>query len=260
MKYSATFLTALLLLISGTVHAQCTPDPNNTSPGIFPTPVTGVAQGVVGDPYSQVLTLNVPQDTTIDLSVFFPGLPTATATVNFQTIDTINGLPPGLTFACNPTSCSIIGGNSGCIEISGTPTTTGQYVANVATTVNITVPASIPVIGGTPQDLPVPVAYNIEVTGTNNVDPGLNNGFKVEPISPNPAATRAKIDFYTSTISDVQVEVTSLSGQVIHRQLVRNASGETTVELNVQDYAPGMYFYRLNDGQNKVTRRLVVAR
>ncbi|HHG84869.1 MAG TPA: T9SS type A sorting domain-containing protein [Bacteroidetes bacterium] len=258
MKYTSTIIALLLLMISGNLQAQCTPDPNITDPGIYPTPVAGIAQGTVGTAYSQVLTVNVPMDTTIDLSIFGPGLPTVTASINFQTIDNFNGLPPGLSYTCTPTSCSIIGGNAGCIDITGIPTTTGQYVANLATTVNITIPANIPIIGGTSQNLPVPLAYNIEVTGTVGNTPGFENGFTVGKLSPNPVNSLAKINFYTSALTNVTLEITSLNGQVIHHETIQNVSGDSAVELNVQDYAPGIYFYRLNNGKNSITRRLVV--
>jgi hypothetical protein len=249
-----------VLSFFGTVQAQCVPDPNATGSGIFPTPVTGVAPGTVGTPYSQVLTVNVPQDTTFDLSVFLPGAPTLVVSVNFLTIDNFGGLPPGLNYACNPGSCSIVGGNSGCVDISGIPTTSGQYVSNLGTTLNITIPQSVPFIGGTTQNAPGPLAYNFDISGTSSIDPGAGTSFTVEQNAPNPAIDFTRVAFHTTTQSDISLEVYSITGQRMSAVTRAYGAGDHSLEIDVRDLKAGVYFYTLSDGSDKVTRRLLVAR
>lgn len=253
-------MIALAFALTGTAYAQCTPDPGITGPGIFPTPVTGVPSGEVGVPYSNVFTVNVPQDTTIDLSAFFPGAPTITVTVNFLTIDAFNGLPNGLAHTCAPVSCSITGGSSGCVEVAGTPTMAGQFVSDMTTSLNVNIPASVPFIGGTTQSLPGPLAYQYEVNNATSADPAAGNSFMVDQNYPNPAADFTKVSFHTTSSSIVSLEVYSLAGQRMHTETASYASGDHSLDLDVRSLEAGMYFYTLSNGKEKITRRLMVAR
>lgn len=259
MRKTFTLMIALAFSLTGIAYAQCTPDPGQTGAGIFPTPVTGVPNGEVGVPYSNVFTINVPQDTTIDLSTFFPGAPTVTMTVNFFTIDAFNSLPAGLGYACSPASCSILGGNSGCIEVSGLPTTAGQFVANMTTSLNVAVPASVPFIGGTNQSLPGPLAYQYEINNATSADPASATAFTVSQNYPNPASDFTRISFHTTSSSDVSLEVYSLAGQRMHGESATYASGDHNLDLDVRNLEAGVYFYTLSNGNEKITRRLVVA-
>ncbi|MEM1000694.1 MAG: T9SS type A sorting domain-containing protein [Bacteroidota bacterium] len=259
MKKISTLIIVLAFALAGTASAQCMPDPGITGGGIFPTPITGVPVGNVGTPYAEVFTINVPQDTSLDLSVFAPGLPTLTVTVNFLQIDSFGGLPPGLTSTCNPMSCNITGGNSGCIDLSGTPTSGGNFIANLQTTLNVTIPASIPFIGGTQQDVPGPLAYNIEILGGVSVDPGMNGAFTVDQSFPNPASEETRISFHTPFQSEIALEVFGVTGQRVFAQTVNYPSGEHAIDLDVRSLESGVYFYTLSNGSEKVTRRLIVS-
>ena len=44
---------------SGTLNAQCVPDPTITVPGIYPDSATGLVSGVVGVPYTEVIQARV---------------------------------------------------------------------------------------------------------------------------------------------------------------------------------------------------------
>jgi len=56
------YLSLVALSLSMAALAQCTPDPSVTKPGISPAKLP---DGIVGEPYSQVVTLLVPLDSTI---------------------------------------------------------------------------------------------------------------------------------------------------------------------------------------------------
>lgn len=105
----------------GTALGQaCTPDPQYTTPGSYPATAPPACVGV---PYSLTVTVVIPQDTVVDTGVF--GV--QTVPIDYTEIVNIIGLPPGLTFACEPANCQIPGGQSGCVIIQGTPTTAGSY-------------------------------------------------------------------------------------------------------------------------------------
>lgn len=245
----------------GTATAQCTPDPQFTGPGIYPLPSAGVLLATENVAYSQVLTVNVPADTTIDLSplIGFP-VPAVMVTVNFQEITGVTGLPLGLTTACDVNPCNWMGGTSGCLEISGAPTQTGQFTFNVSGSLNVNIPATVPVIGGTAQSIPFPAAYQMTVDPTVSIDPALANGLTVSQNSPNPFGFRTQVEVFSPFAADLSLEVFTLQGQVVQQQIFPQVAGAFTFDLDASALGQGIYFYRLSNGEQNVVRKMMVNR
>lgn len=259
MKKSLTFALLLLTLVAGAAYGQCVPDPGATSPGFYPLPTAPLPNGAVGVPYSQVITINVPADTTVDLSALigFP-FPPITATVVQQEIGVVNGLPIGYFASPNPLSGVILGGASGCLDVSGTTNTSGQYVFNIPTDLTVTIPQQVPVIGGTNQVIPVPVAYNLEVTGGVAVNPASANGFTASQSLPNPTRGNTVIRYTVTASSDVQLDVIDVAGKVVLHQVQKGVSGANSFRFDASAFAPGLYLYRLNDGTSSIVKKMVV--
>jgi hypothetical protein len=259
MKKLLIFGLALGLLFSSTAFAQCVPDPSHTTEFLFPLPTAPLPSGEVGTAYAQVITVNVPADTTINLSALI-GFPTPPVTVIINTLSlgTINGLPLGIFGANTPGNGIINGGASGCIDISGTPLNSGQYVVNIPTTLNVIIPSGVPVIGGTAQNIPGQVPYNMEVTNVVAVNPAIANGFSVEQSLPNPSTGMTVVRFQVSDVSDVTMEVLNLTGAVVYRSSQKAVTGAHSFRFDVSDFAPGMYLYRLSDGKDQVVRKMLV--
>lgn len=251
MKKITALALLVMLLSTGGLFAQCTPNGSITSPGFFPLPTNPLPNGTVGTPYAQVITVNVPADTTIDLSslIGFP-VPPVTATINFLSLGTVNGLPAGINSASNPSNGQLPGGSSGCLDFSGTPTTSGQYVLNIPTTLNIQVPAGVPIIGGTPQNIPGQVPYNLEVTGTTSVSSELSG--KVS-IFPNPVVSFAYVQMNLQGAEDVTLDLFDLSGKLVYH------TEPTTqdLRLNLQDLPAGMYVCKVQIDNETFTKRVI---
>lgn len=254
----------LLFLMAGmgfaTLSAQCSPDPQFTGPGIYPLPSAGVLQATENVAYSQVLTVNVPADTTIDLTALI-GFPTppVTVTVNFQEITNVTGLPMGLSYMCDVTPCSWTGGTSGCLEISGAPTQTGQFTFNVEGSLNVTVPAAVPIIGGTAQSIPFPSAYQMTVDPSVSVDPALTSGLTVAQNTPNPFGFQTKVEVFSPFAADLNLEVYTLQGQVVLQKVFPQVSGEFSFDLDASALGQGIYLYRVSNGEQQVIRKMVIA-
>jgi hypothetical protein len=112
----------LRALYSFAEQAACTPDPKytntSTQKGTHPDTTTNLAPSYVNTPYSQTITIVVPNDTTIQ----FLGTIKWDSTV----LKSVSGLPPGFSYACansstKPNLCSWKGISIGCIIITGTP-------------------------------------------------------------------------------------------------------------------------------------------
>src|ERR1043166_7094042 len=99
--------------------AQCTPDisciPASQPYGLCPDSAAGIAQGTVGVPYNQLMSIKVPSDP----SSF--GAPAGTGLTSIE-IGGVDSLAPGLTYVCTPSSCNFPASSNGCVVISGTPT------------------------------------------------------------------------------------------------------------------------------------------
>jgi hypothetical protein len=255
------FLAILLCMtFGGTALAQCVPDtvtyPNS---GFFPLPSNPLPNGTVGVAYSQLITVNVPADTTINLSAIigFP-FPPVTVSVTSMTIGVVNGLPIGIFGSPNPPGGTILGGQSGCIDISGTPTTSGQYVFNIPTDLAVVVPQQVPVIGGTTQTIPAQVPYNLEIVGGVAVDPAGAKGFSVGQSLPNPTSGNTVIRYQITGLSDMQLDVIDVAGKVVVHQTQKSVVGDRTFRFDASELAPGLYLYRLSDGKNSIVKKMVV--
>lgn len=135
MKKLLLFVSITLLTISS-ASAQCTPDPQYTSPGIYPNEATGFVSGCVGVAYTQLVTNVVPVDTCVTV---VQGLPCVTVDIDSIVITSFTGLPNGLNVVYfdggntnSPADQGCFeGGTTGCALISGTPTAAGSFTLTI---------------------------------------------------------------------------------------------------------------------------------
>ncbi len=97
-----------------------------------------------------------------------------------------------------------------------------------------------------------------------NFDPTLSIEDNTEAVSgvtvfPNPATDKVNVEFNLKNASDVSVEVTDITGKVVETLSLTNASvGANTAELNVSNYATGMYSVVVKSNDASVTKKLVI--
>ncbi|WP_242132170.1 T9SS type A sorting domain-containing protein [Aestuariivivens marinum] len=97
--------------------------------------------------------------------------------------------------------------------------------------------------------------FNIcaSATGTlNTVDKDLND-FK---LFPNPAQDVVNLKFTQSSSSKVDIAIYNLQGKLV--QAVYKTPNNQNAALNIAHLSSGMYFVKLNDGTNEVTKKLMV--
>lgn len=213
--------------------APCTIDSSITDPGFYPTEFPCVERTVPYDTSLQIYNFS-----TVDAADF--GIPfPVTVTVNWVRIDSIEGLPSGITYVCSPSNCTFPGGSRGCINISGTTNDAiGEYPLTIYATVNADVPGlGTQEIGGTTDDLgfsfaldvinpgdPCPLPF-VEVGGQPlitcpgvpaNINPVIDTGGAVAPFTYawgpatglsdanilNPTASPTVNTTYTLTVTD----------------------------------------------------------
>ncbi len=75
-------------------------------------------------------------------------------------------------------------------------------------------------------------------------------------IFPNPSEGAFNIEFYTHGGDDLTLEVLSLSGQVLHRELISAGNGHYEGSVDLAKYAKGVYMLKITSEAGIVTRRL----
>jgi len=243
----------LLIFTSGlftfNLNAQCTPDPlyADSIYGAWPDTVTNFVSGQVGVAYSQVLDFKLPLDAG-DVDPGFAGVP-----VDSAVLTQVTGLPAGLSYTCNNTACSWLGGEQGCATLEGTPTTAGSYDITITLDGWVTVffqPFS-QVLTFTGYVIDINPA-GIETIAVNNETFILNQNF------PNPTNGNTTIQFIAGNGNNVTFTISNLLGDILVNDIITTKKGVNTIDLDISNYPDGVYLYSISNGKNKLTKRMII--
>jgi hypothetical protein len=179
---------------------------------------------------------------------------TVTADVNSVKITGISGLPTGLTYVCDISSCTWPGDSEGCFVINGTPTQSGSFTLSVTVVANV----EVPIVGAT--DAP---AYDIVYSLT--IDPSTTgiqrievDEIKVYPVIPNPSIDGANIRFNITDNRDINLTVHNMIGALVMSKQIHSKKGMNNVSLDTDELYPGVYIVTIMDGANSFTERMVI--
>jgi len=241
-------LICLIFTSAFVVNAQCVPNTTITQPGIYPDSATGLAPGVVGMAYTQVMQVRVPVDTTV-LGLPFPVPVTSIA------LNSFSGLPPGLTYACTPSNCVFPGGTNGCVLISGTPTVAGNYLITAVIT------STVSVFGAPISQVDTLSYYSIDVTGSaTSIYESTGFGFYMNQNSPNPCNEFTDIHYAVPSAGEIDFRLFNLIGKEVYRSLLNATQGENDLRFDTRDLAPGVYMYTMIYNGETLTKRMVISR
>lgn len=232
---------------------QCTPDPQYSDSlfGAWPDTITNFPPAEINIAYEAILNIKVPDDAGV-LSEALEGVP-----IDSGVVTMVDGLPPGLTYACNshtPSPCTFLGDSTGCAIISGTPTQAGEYDLVISGQIWGTLlgfPTSVPLV------FP---GYKIIVEGPTSI--GEPNGYSVrlEQNVPNPFAERTEIRYFLEAPGTVEITISNMIGQEVFSTRLLGNSGENTFEFNANQFNEGIYIYSVDTGNYTLTKRMVVRR
>jgi hypothetical protein len=249
---------SITLLTAVSASAQCTPGANfaDSTYGVWcnctdvvegPDTVTYFPNGTVGVPYSQDMNFKVPTNVTPEMDAAAAG-----SLINNFTVTGVTGLPPGLVYGCNTSSCFYLGGVNGCANIIGVPTTVGAYNIAIEVTGNI----AVVLIPGFP---PVNVDQDIVFDGYRIViDPAGSAGI-AEIITPNflvyPNPANSTVNLLGMKGFDVQaIKVVNTSGSVVASMENVNSSN---VSIDIANLEEGIYFINVETSSNVEVIRFV---
>ena len=246
-------LTLFLAFVFFGARAQCTPDPQFTSVGIYPDSSTfRAASAIVGQPYNQVITIITPTDTTVDL--FGQQIPVTIETIE---LTSVTGLPVSFSYDCATPNCIFLGGSTSCaVLLSPGPTSTEigshQIIMNTTTTVDAG-------IFGEQIQNDVVDYYYIDVTNATSIINQFNDlSFELKDISPNPVNNNAKIQFILGNSAEIVFTLFNYLGVKIEEKNIAATRGINDIEIYANDYANGMYLYSINNGMQIVSKRMII--
>lgn len=239
---------AIAICNSLAASAQCTPDPQFTSPGVYPDSATGMPSACIDLPYNETITIIVPVDTSV--TIFGIGL---TLPFDSVVVSSWTGLPPGFTYSCSSPdnvispvdNCSFEGGVTGCISVMGSPVLAdiGSYQQMITTDAYLQ---------GNPLGNPSTVIvdyYYIQI-----LDCGLSTGMMTNSkflVYPNPAKSVITLN----GLNGIEVEtiiVTDMEGKVLVSY--ENATGPA-LDMNIAHIDAGIYFVTINyNGTSEVVK------
>lgn len=268
-------ICAFIVYFFGNVNGQCSPNFLFTTlgvPGVYPPelpisgiPMVGMADGIVGNTYSQTLTLVVLEDTTMDIASFLPA--SAVATMNLAGISTVmaldvnhvtfdvSGLPNGISYACDQNNCEYLAGVDGCISVSGTPTQGGSFPVPVNMIINAQIPPiTDPILGttifaGMALDLPsfTAVEYDLFIDGgvTAISEVTQNNS-----LYPNPTSSIAKLSLLSK--SDVLVY------NILGKEVLDIIDFKGELILSRTELGKGMFYVMVKSENKTETIKLII--
>jgi hypothetical protein len=181
-------------------------------------------------------------------------------------IETI-GAPNGITLDCNTPNCSYAGDIVGCANVYGT-TNDPVGIYPITIVVNVYTHGSITIFG-----FPVPVetdlysstgsyetidGYNIVVTSSTGAETFHQDDFVIFQNAPNPFTGFTNIQFNSPKSDNVVFEVVDMFGRSVYTEKIAATKGVNTYQFS-HDLSSGIYMYSVDNGEDRILKRMIVA-
>lgn len=292
-------LTALICLFAATsASAQCIPDPlyADSTFNIWPDTTTNFECALADNPdgYNQIINLKTLTDTNFVVDLLGQSL-TIEGYIEAFRINGVEGLPEGFTYIPNTTIWTNGGAAppftpvQGCVSIVAGQSTLANLIAENPEGIDFPLTVIVDVkIHSTNNSLAnnfltnkwlsdpsledIPGIGPIEVTGfvirvranANDCQPLSTskieaNSFDVLGNFPNPFRLSTQIRYSSKTSKPVRFEVRNMVGKLVVEQNLQANSGLNKINVKSEKLIPGVYFYSLSDGNQTITKRMVVS-
>lgn len=219
--------------------AQCTPNTQMPKGAILPE---SLKVGYKNTPYSDVIYYRAPLDTSATTQ--FGTFPVR---IDSMEIIKVEGLPAGFTYQCNTGNCRFNGGESGCLTLTGTLSTTGSFPIKVYLKTYATVKTTFADLPQTQEDINEKYVLTINAA-VGMAAIGLNDAVA---IFPNPV----KDVLYVQSKSEKsnEVSLTDVTGRLLY---VGKFDEQCAITTN--SFSSGVYFIKLSSGGETLTRKIVI--
>ncbi|HKR04815.1 MAG TPA: T9SS type A sorting domain-containing protein [Bacteroidia bacterium] len=248
-KLYAVIFLFFIFINADRSFAQCTPNPNNTNL-ITPDTVTNFVSGTVAIPYTQIVYLHPPSDTTVMIGT----IPVTIDPVDSIVLNSITNLPPGLSVACNPSNCNFLGGVSGCAKISGTPTTAGTYILNII----VTSYGKEATFGFSVYQTDTIQSYHITINVNSGIPVYDQSNFQLIEFGPDPVQEKLTLKINSPKPVDADFSIFNILGKSVYNKSTSLKQGINTIDFNAKNISAGVYILTLKKEPYLLTRRFVI--
>ncbi len=213
---------AFTLALAYVATAQCTPDPNHSDVLVYPSN-DSTFNLIANQAFDGLITLNVPSDTSVG---------PLTAVIDSVVLGSVVGLPAGLTYECNNSECLVLGGESGCFRMFGTPVQEGTFVLEIEAVIYTSV-----------LPLTESFEYDLVVSGPTSLN-AMNQETELLTVFPNPAKDLVNVSL---TEPNVTLSVYDITGSEVHQII---STQEKMIQLDVSSWNAGVYFLKYQSANN----------
>lgn len=238
-------ITLILALFASIqfAKAQCTPDPALNYPGISPNKLPN---GIVGEPYSQVISLMVPLDTFVTLQGTVYNV-----RVDSASVISIENVPSNFGYEADKPTRTWAGGAKGCARLYGTP-----LEADVKDWVIwVKVLTYFKIVGLSNQFTRLDSSQiDFKVAMPNSLFE--LNAIQSVPSYPNPAKTEVNIPIERSN-GIVSLVAYDLMGKEANLSYVYDSFSQA-IKVNVSEMPQGVYLVKILDGNNRMYQTRIV--
>jgi hypothetical protein len=77
-------------------------------------------------------------------------------------------------------------------------------------------------------------------------------------IYPNPASDKVNVKFNTSAADNFDITMYNVTGQAVYKETLPNFMGSYHNELNINDFAQGVYLMQIKSSKGAITRKVVI--
>ena len=259
MKKSLLLLTVVVgIYTTASAQVSCTPDTTHftSTHYVYPDSLPCIQRN---QPTTGTISLHVPDS--VDGHSIVAAVPAGTQFhIDSVHIDSITGLPVGITWAMNPNTHTIHGGGNGCIVFSGTTAApVGSYPLNIygkgcghATIFTFRIDSCVKGSLGAFFTYSLSVCDTTVHAGIADFNEGLNLG-----IYPNPNKGSFTLSLAVAERLVGELAITDAIGRTIYTQAL-DVMGTNRIPLQLGNLASGTYLLSIKDAQHKSVRQFIV--
>lgn len=257
----------LLALVGLTMNAMaqttpCVPDESlmNEQFGLWPDTTQNLPEAYVDVYYEEYVQIKTPSTVgeVPGAPADYEGIPISEVGIDsIGLIETI-GMPAGMQMTCSTPSCVFEGNSVGCVNLFGTPTEVGVYDLSFKIDGWIAVFGQVVSMSSTGEYVYID-GYKLIVNGPDAVEVVNPNSFSVLQNIPNPFTGKTTISYNVLRNESVEFKVYDMMGSLVKSSIYAATNGTNKIELSAADLNAGIYFYTLSNGEETISKRMVVA-
>ena len=224
--------------------------------GLWPDTIENLAEGNINIYYEDYVQIKTPAT-----AGEVPDVPEEYAMFTIDSIGLVEaqGLPEGIEMSCSTPSCNYNGNEVGCVTVYGITDTSGvfdlTFVVDGWITVFFQPLAMSDVVGYVEID-----GYKLIINGDGtSIDVVYTNSFSVLQNAPNPVTDKTAIYYNVVNNQKVTFEVFNMLGAKIKSESLSAKKGVNQINLDASQFDAGIYFYTLSNGDQTISKRMIVA-